>query len=220
MVPLWLHPPSDVSPRNSSTSSSVLSADLSPIRTNTHQLHVSSRPLSSPVSILHDDSNYINIISTLPVFIPRSRPFPSVPPSYCTLGRTLLTPAITITTLRKSHHMQLPDIERWTWVNKGRINSYIGKGYIPKVFAFKNLYPLNPKKSYLFYFLLICTKWPKPPKFQRVVSSSSELRAIQCIPRDNTTLTFLLIIRRKNDTRGMRKSVLSVPSVLDFALTV
>ena len=36
--------------------------------------------------------------------------------------------------------------------------------YIPKVFAFKNPYPLNPEKSDLFYFLLIRTKLPKFPK--------------------------------------------------------
>ena len=57
-------------------------------------------------------------------------------------------------------------------------------------------------------------------KFQRAVSSSSELHAIQRIPRDKTTLTLLLIILRKADTRGMRESILIVPSVLDFALTL
>ena len=95
-----------------------------------------------------------------------------------------------------------------------------GRGYIPKVFAFENQYPLNPKESDLFYFLLIRTKRPKSPKFQKAVSSSSELHAIQRIPRDNTTLALLLIIRQKADTRDMRKSVLIVPCVLDFALTL
>ena len=69
-----------------------------------------------------------------------------------------------------------------------------GRGYIPKVFAFENQYPLNPVESDLFYFLLICMKRPKSPKFQRAVSSSSELHAIQHIPRENTTLAFLLLI--------------------------
>ena len=89
----------------------------------------------------------------------------------------------------------------------------LGRGYIPKAFAFENPYPLNPKESDLFYFLLIRTKRPKSTKFQRAVSSSSELHAIQCIPRGTTTLAFLLIIRRKADTRDMRKSLHIVPSV-------
>ena len=42
---------------------------------------------------------------------------------------------------------------------------------ILKVFAFKNPYPPKPEESDLFYFLLIRTKWPKSPKFQRAVSS-------------------------------------------------
>ena len=96
----------------------------------------------------------------------------------------------------------------------------INRGYIPKVFAFKNPYPLNTKKLDLFYFLLIRTKWPKSPKLQREVSSSSELHAIKHIHRNNTTLAFLLILCQKSDSRGMRKSLLKVPTVVDFALTV
>ena len=94
------------------------------------------------------------------------------------------------------------------------------RGYIPKVFAFKNPYPLNPEKSDLFYFLLIRTKQPKSPKFQREVSSSSKLHAIQRIPRDTTTLAFLLILRKNADSRGMRKSLHKIATVVDFALTV
>ena len=60
------------------------------------------------------------------------------------------------------------------------------RGYIPKVFYFKNPYPLNPEKSDLFYFLLIRTKRPKSPKLQRAVSSSSALHAIKRIRRDTT----------------------------------
>ena len=90
------------------------------------------------------------------------------------------------------------------------------RGYIPKVFAFKNPYPLNHKKSDLFYFLLIRMKQPKSPKLQRAVSSSSALQAIKCIPRDTTSLTFLLIILQNADSRGIRKSLLKVPTVLDF----
>ena len=96
----------------------------------------------------------------------------------------------------------------------------MGRGYIPKVFAFKNPYPLNPEKSDLFYFLLIRTKRPKSPKLQRVVSSSSELHAIERIPTDTTTLAFLLIIFENADSRGMRKFVLKVATVVDFTLTV
>ena len=48
--------------------------------------------------------------------------------------------------------------------------STLFRGYIQKVFAFKNLYPLNPEESDLFYFLLIRTKRPKYQKFQRAVS--------------------------------------------------
>ena len=92
--------------------------------------------------------------------------------------------------------------------------------YIPKFFTFKNPYLLNPEESYLFYFLLIRTKQPKSPKFQRAVSSSSELHAIQRIPRETTTVAFLLILQQKADSRGMRKSLHKVPTVLDFALTV
>ena len=95
-----------------------------------------------------------------------------------------------------------------------------GRGNIPKVFAFENLYPLNTEESDLFYFLLIRTKQPKSLKFQRAVLSPSELHAIQRIPRDTTTLAFLLILREKADSRGMRKSLHKVPTVLDFALTV
>ena len=97
---------------------------------------------------------------------------------------------------------------------------FIARGYIPNIFAFENPYPLNPEESDLFYFLLICTKRPKSPIFQRAVLSSSELHAIQCIPRVATTLAFLLIIRQKANTRDMRKSLQIVPSVLDFALTL
>ena len=93
-------------------------------------------------------------------------------------------------------------------------------GYIPKVFAFKNPYPLNPKKSDLFYFLLIRTKRPKLPKLQRAVSSSSALHAIKRIPRDTTSLAFLLIILQNADIRGIRKSLLKVPTVVDFAVRV
>ena len=96
----------------------------------------------------------------------------------------------------------------------------IGRGYIPKVFAFKYPYLLNPEKSDLFYFLLIRTKQPKLPKFQRAVSSSSELHAIQRIPRDTTTIAFLLILRQNADSRGMRKSLQKVATVINFALTV
>ena len=95
-----------------------------------------------------------------------------------------------------------------------------GRGYIKNLFAFENQHPLNPEESDLFYFFLIHTKRPKSPKFQRAVSSSSELDVIQCTPRDTITLAFLLIIRQKADTRGMRKSPHIVPSVLDFALTL
>ena len=94
------------------------------------------------------------------------------------------------------------------------------RGYIPKVFAFKNRYPLNPEKSDLFYFLLIRTKRPKLLKLQRAVSSSSALHAIKLIPRDTRTLAFLLIHLQNADSRGMRKSLLKVPTVVDFALTV
>ena len=97
---------------------------------------------------------------------------------------------------------------------------HLDRGYIPKVFAFKNPYPLNPEKSDLFYFLRIRMKQPKSPKFQRAVSSSSEINAIQHIPRDTTTLAFLLIIRQNADSRGMRKSLHKVATVVDFALTV
>ena len=65
------------------------------------------------------------------------------------------------------------------------------RGYIPKVFAFKDSYPLNPKKSDLFYFLFIRTKRPKSSKLQREVSSSSAIHAIKRIPRDTTSLAFL-----------------------------
>ena len=92
--------------------------------------------------------------------------------------------------------------------------------YITKVFAFKNLYPLNPQKSDLFYFLLIRTKRPKSPKLQRAVSSSSALHAIKCIPRDNTTLAFLLILLQNAYSRSMRKSLLKVRTVVDFALKI
>ena len=61
------------------------------------------------------------------------------------------------------------------------------RGYIPKVFSFKTLYPLNPKKSDLFYFLLIRTKQPKLPKLQRAVSSSSALHAMQIYPPPHHT---------------------------------
>ena len=98
-------------------------------------------------------------------------------------------------------------------------NTYT-RGYIPKVFAFKNPYPLNPKKSDLFYFLLIRTKWPKSPKLQRAVSSSSTLHTIKRIPRDTTTLALLWILLQNVDSRGMSKSLLKVPTVVDFALTV
>ena len=93
-------------------------------------------------------------------------------------------------------------------------------GYIPKVFAFKNPYPLNTEKSDLFYFLIICTKQPKSPKSQRAVSQSSELHAIQRIPRETTTLAFFLILRQNADSRGMRKYLHKVATVVDFALTV
>ena len=88
--------------------------------------------------------------------------------------------------------------------------------YLPS----KNPYPLNPEESDIFYFLLIGTKRPKRPKFQRAVSSSSQLHAIKCIPRDNTTLALLLIIRQKADTRGMIKSLRIVPSVFDLSITL
>ena len=78
------------------------------------------------------------------------------------------------------------------------------RGYIPKIFALENPYSLNPEESDLFYFLLIRPRRPKSPKFRRAVSSSYKLHAIQCIPRDTTTLAFLLIIIRKVNTRGMR----------------
>ena len=94
------------------------------------------------------------------------------------------------------------------------------RGYTPKVFAFKNPYLLNPKKSDLFYFLLIRMKRPKSPKWQRAVSSSSALHAIKRIPRDTTTLAFLLILLKNADSRGMRKSLLKVPIVVDFALPI
>ena len=103
--------------------------------------------------------------------------------------------------------------------NSGKLSPN-GRGYIPKVFAFKNPYALNPEKSDLFYFLLIRTKRPKSPKLQRAVSSSSELHAIEHIPRDTTTLSFLLIILQNADSRGMRKSLLKDPTVVDYALTV
>ena len=35
---------------------------------------------------------------------------------------------------------------------------FTNREYIPKIFAFKNPYPLNPEESDLFYFLLIRTK--------------------------------------------------------------
>ena len=77
-------------------------------------------------------------------------------------------------------------------------------------------YPLNPEKSDLFYFLLIRTKRQKLPKLQRAVSSSSALLSIKCIPRDTTTLAFLLILLQNANSRGMRKSLLKVPTVVDF----
>ena len=89
------------------------------------------------------------------------------------------------------------DLFRWLVFKVGSISlmpTPLCRGYIPNVFAFKNPYPLNPKKSDLFYFLLIRTKQSKSPKFQRAVSSSSELHVIQRIPRDTTTLAFLLIL--------------------------
>ena len=98
-------------------------------------------------------------------------------------------------------------------------NSYLCninvRGYIPKFFAFKNPYPLNPEESDLFYFLLIRIKRPKSPKFQKAVSSSSKIPSIQRIPRDTKTLAFLFILCQKVDSRGMRKYLHKVPTV-DF----
>ena len=88
--------------------------------------------------------------------------------------------------------------------------------YLPS----KNPYPINPKESDIFYFLLIGTKRPKRPKFQIVVSLSSQLHAIECIHRENTTLAFLLIILRKDDTRDMIKFLGIVPSVFYLTLTL
>ena len=93
-------------------------------------------------------------------------------------------------------------------------------GYIPKIFAFKNPYALKHEKSDLFYILLICTKQPESRKFQRAVSLSSKLHAIEHIPRYTTTLTFLWIIRQNADSRGMRKFLHKVATVVNFALTV
>ena len=97
--------------------------------------------------------------------------------------------------------------------------TYIGPAY-HRYLPSKNPYPLNLKESDIFYFLLIVTKLPKRPKFQRSVSSSSKLHAIECISRDNYTLAFLLIFRQKSGTKGMIKSLGIVPSVFDLALTL
>ena len=90
----------------------------------------------------------------------------------------------------------LTSVGKTDWWKKISMGEPLARGYIPKIFAFKNRYPLNPEESDLFYFLLIRTKRPISPKFQRAVSSSSELHAIQRIPRENITLSFLLIIRQ------------------------
>ena len=88
--------------------------------------------------------------------------------------------------------------------------------YLPS----KNPNALNPEESDIFYFLLIGTRRPKGPKSQRAVSSSSELHSIECTPRYNTTLAFLLIVILKAGPRGMIKSLGIVPSVFDLALTL
>ena len=94
------------------------------------------------------------------------------------------------------------------------------RGYISKVFAFENPYPLNPEKSDLFYFLLIRTKQPKSPKLQRAVPLSSTLHSIKRIPRDTTSLALLFIILQNAYSRGIRKSLLTVSTVVDFAVRV
>ena len=81
----------------------------------------------------------------------------------------------------------------------------------------KKPYPLNPKESDLFHLLLIGTKHPKRPRFQRAVSSSPQLHTIQCIPGDNTSLAFLFIFLRKANTGGMIKSLGIFPSVFYLA---
>ena len=96
------------------------------------------------------------------------------------------------------------------------LRHHMDRGYIPKVFSFKNPYPLNPEKSDLFYFLLIRTKQPKSSKLQRAVSSSSAVHAIKGIPSDTKTLAFLLILLQNANSRGMRKSLLKVPTVVGF----
>ena len=96
-----------------------------------------------------------------------------------------------------------------------RVYCYV-RGYIPKFFAFKKPYPLNPEESGLFYLLLIRTKRPKSPNFQREVSSSSELHAIQRIPRDTTTLAFLLILCQKSKTVGTLCRDFLMPLLSDF----
>ena len=100
--------------------------------------------------------------------------------------------------------LRQPYSQKCMYVNR-RVSITLVRGYIPKVFAFENRYPLNPEESGLFYFLLICTERPKSPKFQRAVSSSSELHAIRSIPRENTTLAFLLLIRQNPRHYGHEK---------------
>ena len=97
------------------------------------------------------------------------------------------------------------------------IQTYHDRGYIPKVFAFKNPYPLNPEKSDVFYFLLIRMKQPKSQKIQKAVSSSSELHAIQRIPRDTTTLAFLFILRQNDDSSDLVSGFSHAPTVIVLA---
>ena len=103
----------------------------------------------------------------------------------------------------------------WRWFH----HLHVGPTY-HSYLSSKNPYPLNPKELDIFYFLLICTKWPKRPKYQRLISLSYKLHSIECIPRDNTTLAFLLVIFWKAGTRVMVKSLRIVPIVFDLALTL
>ena len=117
-----------------------------------------------------------------------------------------------------------PVLDKTTTVSRSTkeastINPVVGPTY-HRYLPSKNLYPLNPEESDIFYFLLIGTKRPKRPKLQRAVSLSYQLHAIKCIPRDNTTLAFLFIILQKADTIVMIRSLGIFPSVFDLALTL
>ena len=54
----------------------------------------------------------------------------------------------------------------------------------------------------------------------RADDDETALHVIKRIPRDTTSLTFLLIIIQNTDSRGIRKSLLKVPTVVNFAVIV